>query len=167
MAHFTARPGELAWRAEEVFGWARDVISVQIAGRYPLADASRAQQDLASRSLAGKLLIDIASPARALTLSPVHLRARTDAPLSIETSFPDMATGPLTDIVVLDLSRALAGPIAAMMLGDLGARVIKIESPVTGDDSRGWARHTSGHPAIRTPPTSCRPIETKNPSNWT
>jgi NADPH2:quinone reductase len=66
VAHFTARPGELAWRAEVVFGWARDgVISVQIAGRYPLADAARAQQDLASRSRAGKLLIDIASPARA------------------------------------------------------------------------------------------------------
>ncbi len=46
--------------------------------------------------------------------------------------------GPLTDIVVLDLSRALAGPHAAMMLGDLGARVIKVERPDGGDDSRGW-----------------------------
>jgi crotonobetainyl-CoA:carnitine CoA-transferase CaiB-like acyl-CoA transferase len=48
------------------------------------------------------------------------------------------ASGPLADIVVIDLSRALAGPHAAMMLGDLGARVIKIESPSGGDDSRGW-----------------------------
>jgi crotonobetainyl-CoA:carnitine CoA-transferase CaiB-like acyl-CoA transferase len=47
-------------------------------------------------------------------------------------------SGPLADIVVVDLSRALAGPHAAMMLGDLGARVIKIESPAGGDDSRGW-----------------------------
>ncbi|MGB9377063.1 MAG: CoA transferase [Mycobacteriales bacterium] len=46
--------------------------------------------------------------------------------------------GPLADVVVLDLSRALAGPHAAMMLGDLGARVIKIEQPAGGDDSRGW-----------------------------
>ncbi|QTJ69858.1 CoA transferase [Rhodococcus sp. ZPP] len=44
---------------------------------------------------------------------------------------------PLGGLVVLDLSRALAGPQAAMMLGDMGARVIKIERP-TGDDSRGW-----------------------------
>ncbi len=44
----------------------------------------------------------------------------------------------LSDIVVVDLTRALAGPHAAMMLGDLGARVIKVESPGGGDDSRGW-----------------------------
>ncbi|HEV8528039.1 MAG TPA: CoA transferase [Actinomycetes bacterium] len=45
--------------------------------------------------------------------------------------------GPLDGLVVLDLSRALAGPHAAMMLGDLGARVIKVEAP-DGDDSRHW-----------------------------
>jgi formyl-CoA transferase len=40
--------------------------------------------------------------------------------------------------VVVDLTRALAGPHAAMMLGDLGADVIKVESPKGGDDTRGW-----------------------------
>ncbi|MEU4449821.1 CoA transferase [Nocardioides sp. NPDC023903] len=46
--------------------------------------------------------------------------------------------GPLDDVVVLDLSRALAGPHSAMMMGDLGARVIKVEAPGRGDDTRGW-----------------------------
>ena len=50
---------------------------------------------------------------------------------------PD-ATGPLTGTLVVDLSRALAGPHATMMLGDLGARVIKVEAPGAGDDTRGW-----------------------------
>ncbi len=44
----------------------------------------------------------------------------------------------LSDVVVLDLTRALAGPHATMMLGDLGAHVIKVEDPDAGDDSRSW-----------------------------
>ncbi len=44
----------------------------------------------------------------------------------------------LADLVVVDLTRALAGPHAAMMLADLGARVIKVESPDGGDESRSW-----------------------------
>ncbi|WP_103337746.1 CaiB/BaiF CoA transferase family protein [Amycolatopsis sp. CA-126428] len=46
--------------------------------------------------------------------------------------------GPLRDLLVVDLSRAVAGPHATMMLGDLGARVVKVEAPDTGDDARGW-----------------------------
>ncbi len=48
-----------------------------------------------------------------------------------------MNAGPLTGMVVIDLSRALAGPHAAMMMGDMGARVIKVESK-SGDDTRHW-----------------------------
>ena len=50
----------------------------------------------------------------------------------------DESAGPLTGLVVVDLTRALAGPHAAMMLGDLGAEVIKVENPLGGDDTRGW-----------------------------
>src|ERR1019366_6882447 len=45
---------------------------------------------------------------------------------------------PLEGLVVLDLSRVLAGPLATMVLADLGARVIKVEDPRGGDFSRGW-----------------------------
>lgn len=48
------------------------------------------------------------------------------------------SAGPLAGHLVVDLTRALAGPHAAMMLGDLGARVIKVETPGAGDDTRGW-----------------------------
>ena len=47
-------------------------------------------------------------------------------------------SAPLDGLIVVDLSRALAGPHATMMLGDLGARIIKIETPAGGDDTRGW-----------------------------
>jgi crotonobetainyl-CoA:carnitine CoA-transferase CaiB-like acyl-CoA transferase len=58
-------------------------------------------------------------------------------------------TSLLSDIVVIDLTRALAGPHAAMMLGDLGARVIKVETPAGGDDSRGWGSPFVGKGADR------------------
>jgi len=46
--------------------------------------------------------------------------------------------GPLAGVTVLDLSRVLSGPFCTMFLADMGARVIKIEHPVRGDDTRHW-----------------------------
>jgi crotonobetainyl-CoA:carnitine CoA-transferase CaiB-like acyl-CoA transferase len=54
--------------------------------------------------------------------------------------------GPLAHVKVLDLSRILAGPWAAQILGDLGADVIKVERPSVGDDTRGW-----GPPYLKDP----------------
>ena len=58
LAHYVADAAELRWRASEVFDWiASGELDVRIGGRYPLADAGRAQQDLAARRTTGKLLL--------------------------------------------------------------------------------------------------------------
>jgi hypothetical protein len=66
--------------------------------------------------------------------------------LALEPEGATLVPGPLDGVLVVDLTRALAGPHAGMMLGDLGARVIKVETPGSGDDSRGW-----GPPFVDTP----------------
>ena len=51
---------------------------------------------------------------------------------------------PLTGLRVLDFTRVLAGPLCTMLLGDMGAEIIKIEDPPHGDDTRGWAPFVGG-----------------------
>ena len=48
------------------------------------------------------------------------------------------STAPLAGITVLDFTRVLSGPYCTMLLADMGARVIKIEQPRKGDDTRAW-----------------------------
>src|SRR3989304_8505184 len=69
----------------------------------------------------------------------------------ISREWPGMAILPLDDVTILDLSRVMAGPFASMLLADFGARVIKIEHPDGGDDTRGYGPPFVGAGAPRLP----------------
>jgi CoA:oxalate CoA-transferase len=65
-------------------------------------------------------------------------------PLDTEHQMQDSSSPPLAGVTILDLSRVLAGPYATMILAQLGARVIKVEIPGTGDDSRAFGPFVNG-----------------------
>jgi crotonobetainyl-CoA:carnitine CoA-transferase CaiB-like acyl-CoA transferase len=58
--------------------------------------------------------------------------------MSLTSSITPTTPGALEGLRVLDLTRILAGPLCTMMLGDMGADVIKVEPPGSGDDTRTW-----------------------------
>ena len=64
---------------------------------------------------------------------------------ALDGDFATDQVGPLAGILVLDVSRTLAGPFCTMLLGDMGATVVKIEQPGKGDPARGWPPFLDGH----------------------
>ena len=99
-----------------------------------LTSADRVARSLSSSALAGGRLPP-PPPAGSLNMLVSSVFNPAEArPLALEP--PPPRTGPLKDITVVDLTRVLAGPYCTLLLRELGARIIKVENPGGGDDSR-------------------------------
>ncbi|XP_049672923.1 succinate--hydroxymethylglutarate CoA-transferase isoform X3 [Accipiter gentilis] len=91
-----------------------------------------------------------ASPRRPGALSGASASPRNGGGARGEGAPPAGASNvkPLDAVKILDLTRVLAGPFATMILGDLGAEVIKVERPGAGDDTRAWGPPFAGAESV-------------------
>lgn len=75
---------------------------------------------------------------------------------SAESTGLEAGTFPLAGVTILDLTHVLAGPYASMTLADLGARVIKVECPDLGDDTRAFPPFKDGQSAYFATMNHCK-----------
>ena len=71
-------------------------------------------------------------------MKPFHCLSVLRTFMHVDANTSCEARGPLDGIKICDMTRVLAGPYCTMVLGDMGAEVIKIERPNVGDDTRSW-----------------------------